>query len=131
MKFLIKITKGIIDRSIFCGTLNHPQGVEYSDHCALSEAIGELVPARVQNSIIIFKNKDNDGGWSVDTTVEQRRMIRDFDGPIAEGGDIRDRYQLVGREVEVEIPDPVIEYWYGDAVKAVERIANSKTLIPV
>lgn len=117
MKFKINITQKIIDEST-CGS---------GYHCAFARAYSELVPVSVSHETIFFLAGKPDSlkrGFIINfvqTSSEQRVWIRNFDNG---------KENVLPTSFEVEIPDEVIEYWYGDAVKAAQHIANSEVLVP-
>lgn len=121
MKFKLKITKEILDRSRpYCPTM-----------CALAEGYKELVPyvSVGMKNVLFFKDCDSsENVYSlrdlmavVRVTREQSDFITDFD---------RDRITKEV-ELEVEIPDEVIEYWHGDTVEAVQLLIDNPVLKPV
>lgn len=115
MKFKINITQKIIDN----GRCSSPS------NCAFAIAYSELVPVRVGVVIgFLGRGEFNTSEIPISCigiTSEQAEWILKFD---------MDKTSVKPRSFEVEIPDEVIEYWYGDAVKAAQHIANSEVLIP-
>lgn len=123
MKFLITITKDVIDRSLMCGT---DQSInDRISGCAFAIAYGELVPVHVLGLEIQFLNDRQRFLDSIKTSFDQREFICAFDLMCHTP---EERYSLVGRTFEVEIPDNVIEYHYGDSVKAAQKIINNPIL---
>lgn len=130
MEFIIIITKEVIDKSLRCGT--SPEDVMVTKNCAFALAYRELIPHTfVGNSIVEFYKDEpsiiSSPFGSKILTKPQVDFIREFDflrvKPL-------ERYQFVGRTFEVEIPDEVIEYHYGDAVKAVQKLIDNPVLKP-
>lgn len=113
MKFIMNITQEIIDKGE-CGNLSK---------CAFALAYNELVPnVSVASHIVFGRSSDYIGCIeAVPLTSAQLRFIGDFDNG----------KKCSPKSFEVEIPDQVIDYYYGDAVKAAQHIANSKILIPL
>lgn len=115
MKFKINITQEIIDRGV-CGAISK---------CAFAKAYSELVPVHVGGLISFLSREIDVFGFprlldSTPQTAEQKEFIKAFD----------DGKRVEPTSFEVEIPDKVIEYWYGDAVAAAQHIADSEVLIP-
>lgn len=128
MKFHITITRDTINKSIDSGVdsaYGGVQGKSIAETCAFSVAYSELIPRVLVGVSILFLGKDYMPITSVDCTKEQLDFIGQFDrlrySPI-------ERYNLIGREFDVEIPDKVIEYWFKDAVEVAQKIADSSSL---
>jgi len=126
MKFKIKITKDVIDKSLLCGT--DAKNVEISTNCAFAVAFRELIPVRVWLAETFFIDEDDEIIARVPNSPEQIGFINNFDRLKNKP---EERYKLVGQEFDVEIPDAIIEYWYGDAVTATQKIIDSEILKPV
>lgn len=128
MEFTIEITKEVIDKSLMCGADNYD--INISENCAFAVAYNELIPnVSVGPFYVYFGCKDlkNTIGYSK-LTPEQKSFITRFD---LLGDTPKERYRLVGRKFEVEIPDEVIDYWHGDHVKVAQKLVNSNILKPV
>ena len=137
MKFKVTVTKDVIDRSLMCGVGGSGQ---IASNCAFAVLYTDLVPNVVVtgSEAAFYKNKRyyiggyvvfDDQLQKVGLTEDQKDFIRKFD---SRNSDIRpegygyymDRYELVGQEFDIEIPDAVIDYWYKDASEVAAKIAN-------
>lgn len=113
MKFTMNITQEIIDKGKCKDSLG----------CAFSLAYNELVP-RVHvigylEDGIIFYDHQYQRFCAIGCTPKQRDFIADFDA----------NKSVSPTTFEVEIPDAVIEYWYGDSVKAVQHLIDKGSRI--
>jgi len=107
MKFNLVITKDILNEAKECE----------GESCALALPIKEIVPCHVGESHITYVDKSNCFTLaSIPTTEAQQELIERFDRG--------EREELEGMIIPVFIPDSVIEHHYGDAVKAVQKIAD-------
>lgn len=133
MKFKSTITKEVIDATLMCG---YDETISVGTNCAYAYIINQLIPnVDVGIKSIFFKKKGEDTWtWYSPVSDEMQEIILHFDrvGSFAKSknykGCLRERYTLVGKECEFEIPDEVIEYWYDDVAKAAQKIANSNCL---
>lgn len=127
MKFKLVMTKDVIEKSLDCGK-NGKQ--DLSNNCAFAVAFKELIP-NVQVGLgrtAFFKDQYGARPISaVKQTDEQVDFIKVFDD-LGKRGTYEARRGLIGEEFDVEIPDEVIEFYHGDAVKAAQKIANSPVL---
>lgn len=124
MKFKLKITKDILAKA----ERRSPSS------CAFAAAYNELIPdVHVLGGSISFTKRvkayvDNSDIWclstiaTVKTTLLQEAFIEDFDECIEIEGE---------PEFDVEIPDEVIAFHYGDATKAVQKLIDNPVLKPV
>lgn len=121
MKFKITITKEVIDKSLMCGV----QSGDVTSNCAFAVAYNQIVPF-VQVShlgALFYKSSGYDSLIaSCYGSVEQEDFVTVFDSMYRYP---QERYSLVGQTFDVEIPDEVIEYWYGDASKAAQKIIDN------
>lgn len=125
MKFKLVITKDIINESKECGL--KPDKMQVYLNCALAEAYNELLPAHVCTDKVMFYTNKTFSTFIGQTplTFEQQQFIRTFDKMTQYA-----RYSLVGQEFDVEIPDTVIDQLYSSEVEVVQKLVNSKSLIP-
>ena len=127
MKFLINITKEIIDKSLMCGT---SEDIIPSQNCAFAIAFGNLIPnvnIGISKTFFCKDNKYNCGDTiiNIDNTIEQMQFIKNFDRM---KNNPQERYSLVGQTFQVEIPSEVIDYYYSDIAEAAQKIINSEIL---
>lgn len=126
MKFKLKITKDILRKSMMCGT-NYPEDV--STNCAFALAFNELVPnTSVGLHHTLFCNENSKALSYTNLTTEQISFIRQFDILATEP---EKRLLLPEQEFDVKIPDEVINYYYGDSVKAIQHLIDNPVLTPV
>jgi hypothetical protein len=138
MKFTITITKDVIDKSITCGVRGLGDSTAKNLHtsCAFAVAYNELVPlVYVETGDIYFYGRDNTQLAHVYATREQTKFIETFDSMNRDSDHFlisdyfyMNRYKLVGRQFEVEVPDNVIEYWYPNIQQAIDKILASSSL---
>lgn len=125
MKFKIRITKEVIDKSLKCNTNN----IDFPQNCAFAVAFNELIPgATVTQSYTNFYDVNNKriGVWNYGQEREDiESFINTFDDMQKNP---QERYSLVGQEFEIEIPQKVIDYWYSDIVEVIQKIINSEIL---
>lgn len=136
MKFRITITKEVIEKSLMCGVTDKmPQGMGFSaletyvqSNCAFSKAYNQLVQVRVSSAYVRFFDEEGIEIAREELTNDQKCFVNVFDNMNEKP---YERYSLIGQSFDVEIPDAVIEYWYGDAVKAVQKIIDNPILQPL
>lgn len=126
MKFKLRITKDILRKSMTCGT-NYPEDV--STNCAFALAFNELVPnTSVGLYLTWFYNENSEALSYTNLTTEQISFIRQFDRLVTEP---EKRLLLPEQEFDVEIPDKVINHYYGDSVKAIQHLIDNPVLTPI
>lgn len=100
-------------------------------NCAFGVAYNQLIPYSWTGQLDIWFYKSYNAFLSGDyfgkceMTDEQSSFVTVFDKLRSTP---EKRYSLVGQEFEIEIPDEVIEYWYGDSVKAAQKIIDNPIL---
>lgn len=136
-KFIITITKEIIDKSLMWGNNN----LSVAGNCAFAKAFQEFIPNVVVSTFNTFflKNFKNTEAAThmincdvnntisiINNSISQIEFIYRFD---SYKNTPYDRYSLVGQQFEVEIPQKVIDHYYQDSVDEVNKIlANSTSL---
>ncbi len=124
MQFKLKITKDILKRSAMCGGSDTSL---ISHNCAFALAFRELIPnTAVYSEATQFNDVNFKSIKRVHNTPAQIFFIKQFDGASPP-----ERKDMPEQEFDVEIPDEVIEHYYGDATAAAKRLINNPVLKPV
>lgn len=126
MKFTVTITKEVIDHSLMCQTPGNEMNPP--DNCALAYAINQIVPVSVLQIEMVFWGNKKKILCTTRHTAVVHSFIHAFDRLRY---DHMRRYELVGSNIEVDIPEEVIEYWHQDAVTAAQKLIDNPILQPV
>lgn len=126
MKFKLRITKDVLKKSSNCGRVGGVGSI--TRNCAFALAFNELVPnvAVTEYNVIFYKPESSETFAKVPTSTPIVNFIIKFDTAL-----VSERLEFPEQEFDVEIPDNVINFYYGDTVKAVQKLINNPVLIPV
>jgi len=121
MKLKINITREVLEKTRFCGTVQfHQSNKKISEHCAIAYAVREIMPSAkvIEWKIYPFGNIfDNNTG----ILHHQNSFISKFDKSTPE-----ERLLIPPFSFEIEVPEAVIERINIDEVKQI--LKTSKTL---
>lgn len=130
MLFKAKITKEVIDKSWLCGVKlkageNEGKMIHTPENCAFAVVFHQLgINARVGSVSTHFLTKDSDHKHYHTDLTSQKKLyisphsgdmiinIRKFDDGVHAP---EERYELVGNECEVTIPDEVLNHYFETA----------------
>ncbi len=127
--FKITITKEVIDKSLMCGTAVENSNIEYvMGNCGIARAISELIPNIyvTEGWIRYFDLESNKIIEEPNIDSEQAKFIRKFD---SYSKTPNNRYSLVGKSFNINIPQEVIDYYYQDKMNEVYEILNKSDVL--
>lgn len=131
MKFKVKITQEVIDKTKMCGI---DDSIDVTENCLFAYCFNQLVPrVRVCESfekkctmVAVFYGKSQMQEMAeVELDNEIFQAIRRFDNFPTE------RQEFLNKEYELEIPENVIIFWHGDTVAAVQKLIDNPILQPL
>jgi hypothetical protein len=128
MKFKVKITQEVLDAVKMCGVEKKSQNY-IENNCLFAYCYNQLIQnCKVCYDSILFYGKSRQLLDTINNSNKISRAISYFDTRIK----TRATYFL-NKEYELKIPDKVIEYWYKDVSKGVQKLINegNKILTPI